>query len=663
MKNLVPLLMLIFFGSAYQANAQQAVTVDVANVVNDVSQKPIGINMNYLMDGSYLNPAISTTQSIKNMGVKFMRFPGGEKADNYLWSIPPFTAPNPHFARTGSCEWPSNDTRFANSDYSTVKPSGLDFDEFMTMCQSAGGTPLIVVAYDGMYKPATCGTKPTKAQLIQTAVEWVRYANITKHYNIKYWMIGNESWKSCDYNGCATAAQYRDDIIQFAQQMKAVDPTIKIIANGETSSWWSTVLPTASPYIDYLGLSNYPIWQYTGGYSHYQNNTNNFMGVVNTAVNAINSYAQAADRARIKIISTEYNSMDWQGSWADANDLGHALASFEMLGEHLKHPRVEAALLWNTRWVNNATKANDLYDAIDKNGNLEANGKAFSIWGKNLKTKMVAVNSTTYLRNYASYDPIRKELSIFIVNKASGSQTINLDVRNYMQSASFEQWKFAGSGPSDLNPSLTRVSYSSMTSPKKTITVPGVSITLVKFKPTTLIASSLSLSRSRTSGQRINLNWTAEDEGTVGQFVVERSFNKEDFSPINAVAFNGTGKYSYADIDVPEGEKPTYRIRTVTEENEEVVSEPKGLIETVSLEGMQVYPNPAKDKVSLDLQSSMLVPLKVKAFSADGKLCFDDVLDPEKGEMKMDVSDWAKGMYILQVEAEEQKAIRKIVVE
>ena len=374
-----------------QAFAQHSISVDVNQVLNDVSAHPVGINVNYLMDDTHLipSPAKTTQEALKSMGVKFLRYPGGEKSDNYLWSISPWEKALPTVARTGSAEWPSSDSRFTESDQTTLKSSVLDFDEFISLCQATGAEPIIVVAYDCMYKTAATNTAlvPTKEQLLKNAEEWVRYANVLKKYRVKYWMIGNESYNACDYNGCATASQYRDDVIAFSQRMKSVDPTIKIIANGDNDAWWASVLPTASTHIDYLGLSNYPIWNYSGGYDYYRTRTPNFMEIVQTAEKAIRTYAPISERNRLKIITTEFNSMDWSGTWPDNNDLGHALVSFEILGEHLKNPLIECTNFWNTRWVNNATSNNHIYDALNKNGDLNANGRAIAIWGNYLLKK------------------------------------------------------------------------------------------------------------------------------------------------------------------------------------------------------------------------------------------------------------------------------------
>jgi alpha-L-arabinofuranosidase len=509
-----PNLTLLFLLIPFSIFAQHNVSVNTSTVLSNVSQHPVGMNVNHLMDDSFLSPAParSTTQALSDMGVKFLRYPGGEKADNYYWSVSPWDKPRPEVTRTGTCEWPSNDTRFVNTDRKTFKPSVLDFDEFITMCRAVGAEPLIVVGYDGMYKAASCGVIPTKAQLIKTAEEWVKYANITKKHNIKYWMIGNESFMSCTYNGCATATQYRNDVIDFSVAMKAIDPSIKIIANGEKATWWQTVLPTASQHIDYLGLSNYPVWQYTGGYDYYRTRTPDLMKVVTTAVNSINQYAPTADRNRLKIIVTEFGSMDWQGSWKDINDLGHAMVSFEMMGEQLKNPKVEGSYFWNTRWVNNATQNNDIYDALNRNGGFHANGLAHSLWGRFLTGgNMVQASGNTQIRVFANHNPATNKMNVFIMNKETSSQNVNLSLSGFASNASGKRWEYKGNGPLDVNPTLQQVGNVTMNNTSISLTLPSVSITILELSAPssgspTVLATPTANDQSRCGSGTLNLS-------------------------------------------------------------------------------------------------------------------------------------------------------------
>src|SRR5690348_14921690 len=126
------------------ANGQTNVTIDATNVLRKLSGRENGINLDYLMDGSYLSPAISTAQSLKNTKVKLLRYPGGEKSDNYLFSAAPYTSSSPRMALRDTCFWPSNDVKFVdiNSAERLCRPEVLDFDEYIEMCSNVGASPL-----------------------------------------------------------------------------------------------------------------------------------------------------------------------------------------------------------------------------------------------------------------------------------------------------------------------------------------------------------------------------------------------------------------------------------------------------------------------------------------------------------------------------------------
>ena len=87
------------------------------------------------------------------MGAKYLRYPSGEKSDNYLWSVPPWptaasATPNPGMVLLGEYfpelpMWPRDDP--------SVPTQRLGFDDFVARAQEAGAEAVIVVAYDALY--------------------------------------------------------------------------------------------------------------------------------------------------------------------------------------------------------------------------------------------------------------------------------------------------------------------------------------------------------------------------------------------------------------------------------------------------------------------------------------------------------------------------------
>jgi len=456
------------------------IVVEPDVVLSDVSHHPIGINVDYFMDDdAYLQPKVrSTTDALRDMGVKYLRYPGGNKSDSYFFSVPPYEKSQPSLARTGK-EAVGGSRAKMLEEYAGFKFDVLDFDEFMEMCRAIGGEPVICVAADEYLVdyPEGCAAS-TREVLIEHAVEWVRYANIKKKYNIKYWMIGNESWHEQNKN--STPEIYARDVVDFSRAMKAVDASIKIIPNGRTIEWWEKVLPIAVKDIDYLCVSNYPAYDYKDGYATYRDNVKGLLREVNAALRGIDRFTSGADRERLKVIVAEYGSMDWAGKWPHINNMGHNLALFEMTGEQLIQPRVEFSCFWNTRWIRNKEREDSIFDALDKDGNFNANGYGLAIWGNFLAPQMVRTSSTVRVRTFASYDLAAKQLYVYIINKSEAKEAVSLDVKGYAVDSIVQRWEQVGKGPDDTEP-VWRKGEIVLANPLE-LTVPGVSITVVELR-------------------------------------------------------------------------------------------------------------------------------------------------------------------------------------
>jgi alpha-L-arabinofuranosidase len=514
---------LLFITTAVAAAAADQITVDVSRTIRHTSHHPIGINVNYLQDDDNNRTAVrSTTAALQDMGVKFLRYPGGEKSDGYLWSIPPYSRSVPTLARTGPAEWPSHDPGLVRSDGKTFRIDPLDFDEFMTMCQAIACEPVVVVAYDSMHKPAGAGgVAPTRQQLIETAREWVRYANITKRYQVKYWEIGNESYHSGSYNGKTTAEVYADDLIEFSRAMKTIDPTILIGAGGDSTQWWSTVLGKASGSIDFLSVHTYPIYGW-GGYETYRQNNADLTYSAGVAVSAIRNYAPVRDRSRLRVAVTELNVIDWAANtaWANRNDQGHALALVDMIGQHLKMPELDFVQLWNTRWVlNNYEDPPSLYDALSRSGEYLPIGRAMAIWGQHLLEQMVATTDTQMVRSFASYSPDGSRVNVILINKDTSPRSVSVNFAGLGPISSATRRVLRGAGPQELSPVWGDTVENSFSANRVNIAMDPVSITVLSVASKNLAPSTVSVSPNVGNGSTASLTLTYSDPNGAADLV------------------------------------------------------------------------------------------------------------------------------------------------
>lgn len=477
--------------------AEDVLAVDITKVLRQAGPRQIGININYLLDDdANRDPGDSIEKTIANLGVKTLRYPGGAKSDVTLWSNGDFSAPRPTLARTGPEEWPSNDSRVYDLAKGFWETHPMDFDAFMRLCKATGAEPVVVLAYDSMYRPATTGgTIPDKKLLLQNAVSLARYANVEKGYGVRYFELGNESYLYT-YDGGARALDYARDYKEFRAALKAVDPSIKLGVNGpqmanakgkldeeegRNTPWWEIVFREAGNDIDFVSLHEYPC---TGwyGYDYYRNNPVRLDGA-NEIRKAARRHGPAGLAERLRFFLTEFNSADWEGhpqnlGWKHLNNLGHALVVFDMIGLALRDPGIETADLWTTRWMENASKP-ELWDAVNAKGDLLPTGKTLELWTRNMGDRLIAATGSDKIAIHAAYDSEKKNLTVFLINKDEQRKaTIRLAGGRFGDKGEISTW--SGTGPDDASPVLSGGNPVAIVDGEARIDLPPVSLTILR---------------------------------------------------------------------------------------------------------------------------------------------------------------------------------------
>ena len=285
------------FADSSATSAQ--VTVNLHQTLSAISPLALGVN-DAVWDGNLQDSQVPGL--LRADGVRVMRFPGGSTADNFHW-------------QTNTLDDGSN----AGND---------TFDKFMQVVREVGATPIITVNY-GSGSP-------------EEAAAWVKYANVTKHYNIRYWEIGNELYGNGTYGAdwetdkhALGPASYANNSLQFIQAMKAVDPSIQIglvltapgnWPDGQTSAsspqpWNDTVLPLACSAANFVSVHWYPqgpggetdaglLGAPANGESTSVSFTPSIPSMVSTLRSKINQYCGTHANA-VQIMTTETNSVSF----------------------------------------------------------------------------------------------------------------------------------------------------------------------------------------------------------------------------------------------------------------------------------------------------------------------------------------------------------------
>jgi alpha-L-arabinofuranosidase len=296
------LLLSLPVASAAEELDTPVVIIDVQKNLKTLPGPPIGENLNFLMSSDSKWPRkVSNKSRIKEMNLGILRFPYGHLGDNYLFTDAPFTDGDsgltPRVASMkvapGSQGWPVDDKGYFTR--------ALDFDEFMGYVKTLNIEPLIMVnmlAYDKKHYPETTVTFD---DLKAHAVEWVRYANITRGHNIKYWQLGNEVAIHADKES------YIRNFVAVAKAMKEVDPSI-LTGFGEDGrrEWVREALADdeVSHYIDFLSPHQYLFGRrWTESYQDWRD----YSGKLDSKIAKFQQYANNSKSHKdVPLIITEY---------------------------------------------------------------------------------------------------------------------------------------------------------------------------------------------------------------------------------------------------------------------------------------------------------------------------------------------------------------------
>jgi alpha-L-arabinofuranosidase len=407
------------------------VRVDPQKVVSPSIDGKVGINVNYLRDGDERSRPIS--DAMAEMGVRHLRYPGGEKSDWVVWNRNGVGAPVP--------------VPLGYYATAAVGHKILDFDRFISFAREAKAEPHVVVAYDSFAR-----TGVTKEQYLRSAIALLTYANIERGYGVVYWEIGNENW----HNGTGSGREVAEIVVEFSRAMKKIDPSIKVGASGNTDAWWHDFLPIAADDLDFLTVSQYSCTNW-GSYNYYHRNAKiDLVHTARGAVAAIDAYAPGR-RDRIEVVISEFNSMDYsERPWPKDNTLAHALVTFDILAQSASMEKVSYAMLWNTRWME-AEKPDEIWYALGRDNELLPPGQALAAWGRFAHGDLVRTAAAEPIVAYCAQEKASGNLTVFVINKGLRELEVEVAIggEKDLKEVSYEAasaWSLSGDGPGDLKP-------------------------------------------------------------------------------------------------------------------------------------------------------------------------------------------------------------------
>jgi alpha-L-arabinofuranosidase len=190
-------------------------------------------------------------QAVKDLGVSILRWPGGNFASGYNWQ----DGIGPKDQRPARLE-------LAWADLETNR---FGTDEFLRYAERIGAEPYICLNLGlGTIDDARHWVEYTNGDKKTHWAEQRRKNGREKPWNVKYWALGNEidgPWQL----GHKNAEEYSKFALETAKAMRAVDPSIKLVASGSSNyganadwiGWNRTVLQTLRNQVDYIAIHTY----------------------------------------------------------------------------------------------------------------------------------------------------------------------------------------------------------------------------------------------------------------------------------------------------------------------------------------------------------------------------------------------------------------------
>src|SRR5579863_1507112 len=393
--------------------------------------------------------------------------------------------------------------------WSAMQTNDLGMDEFMTLCKLIGVEPYISVN-------AGLGDSHSAAQQVEYmngSVNTVMGAQRAKNghpepYKIKFWNIGNEPWGSWQI-GRTDLKYYMMKHNEFAKAMRAVDPSITLIASGLMLEDWYLTGENRAKYAGNLGPLYGSDVDWTGGFL--KDTWGNFDGISQHWYGQPGRHLDmdkernlpldaATDDAYVKVDQTllQYarypadlvheEAEEWHGyqqrfpamvqkniflsideyayfggGFGRAVTLKQALAYGMIFNEMLRHTDFltmaahttgvatidfnRTAATMNVLGLTFKLYADNFVGAtpVSLSGNSPQPAPRFPPGGDQPKTSS---GSATYpLDMFAALSPDKKSLIVSVVNATDSAQTFDLNVTGVRLAGTSMQWQFDGGQP------------------------------------------------------------------------------------------------------------------------------------------------------------------------------------------------------------------------
>ena len=156
--------------------------------------------------------------------------------------------------------------------------------------------------------------------------------------------------------------------------------------------------------------------------------------------------------------------------------------TFDTLGRVMAQPRVLAAMVWTTRWMNDGEAKSSQWYALGPDNETLPTGRAVALWGRFVQSEMLAVTGGDgAVSGYATRSPDGRTLTVWVLNRslfpASDIRVVLHSPVSYRRAAVSQ---LSGTGPDDPAPHWGQIgTHAVQGNTVSGLSCPGVSVTVL----------------------------------------------------------------------------------------------------------------------------------------------------------------------------------------
>jgi len=375
-----------------------------------------------------------TLKLLKELNSPVYRWPGGNFVSGYNW-------------KDGIGERDKRPPR-KNPAWKGIEHNDFGLDEFIMFCREVGAEPMIAVNSGlGDDRSAAEEVEYANGPADTPMGKWRAANGHRQPYNVKWWCIGNEMYGKWQL-GYMSLSQYVRKHNLFAELMRKVDPSIKLIAVGAVGPWSESMMKNCAEHMDLISEHFY-----RGAKESVMEHVRQAPDAVRGKVTAHRDYRKRFESLKgkdIRIAIDEWNY--WYGKHI-FGELGTRYFLRDALGIAAGlHEMIRSS---DIVFMANYAQTVNVIGAIKTTKTaaaFETTGLALKLYRQRFGTLPAAITGDAYpLDVVAAWTKDRKALTVAIVNPTENELELPMELKGARLTGGGRLWLIAHSDPMAYN--------------------------------------------------------------------------------------------------------------------------------------------------------------------------------------------------------------------